>query len=137
MKKILVLFALVLGLGFYAGANAQDQDVLVGTYGNSVGTVTITKATEPNANYDVKISDTSGKCQISIVAATNQVTAEGKNGAVYHPNTIAAVEGATYPNFSLWPEDQTIRLADDALPFGELDPACQAFKDNMVFTRQN
>ena len=136
MKKLLVLFALVLGTAFYVTANAQDQAVLEGTYTNSVGSVTITKATQPNANYDVKISDNSGKCQVSIVAATYQDTAEGKNGAVYHPNSIVAVESATYPKFSLWPEDKTIRLADDALPLNDLDPACQAFKDNMVFTRQ-
>lgn len=134
MKKLFIFAALVMTMGLYATANAQDP--LVGTYTNSAGTLTITKAAEPNANYDVTLADQSGQCKITIVAATNSVTAEGKNGAVFHPNTIAAVEGQTYPNFSLWPEDQTIRLANDALPLNELDPACQAFKDNMVFTRQ-
>lgn len=134
MKKFFVLAALMVTMGLYATANAQD--VLEGTYANKVGTVTIAKATQPNANYDVTIADASGKCQIKIVAATNKVTAEGKNGATFHPNTIVAVENATYPNFSLWPQDQTIQLADDALPFNELDPACQAFKGNMTFTRK-
>ena len=134
MKKLLVLAAFVLSLGLYVNANAQD--VLEGVYANPAGTLTISKAAESNANYDVVIADKSGQCKITIVAATNSVTAEGKNGAVFHPNTIVAVESQTYPNFSLWPEDQTVRLADDALPLNELDPACQAFKDNMVFTRQ-
>lgn len=133
MKKLLVLAALVFAFG---AANANAQEPLEGTYTNSAGTVTITKSQNPAANYDVTIADASGQCKVQIVAATNTVTAEGKNGAVFHPNTIVSVQKETYPNFSLWPEDQTIRLADDALPFNELDPACQAFKGNMVFNRQ-
>lgn len=132
MKKLLVLAAFV----FMAGiANANAQDVIVGTYGNDAGTIKITPG-KAGANYDVAIASKDGKCNVQIQAATNKVTAEGKNGAVFHPNTIVAVESQTFPNFSLWPEDKSIRLADDALPFQELDPACQAFKDNMVFTRQ-
>lgn len=130
MKKLLVLAAMLL-----LASPALADDVLVGKYANNVGTVTISQGKD-GANYDVVIADPSGKCNVQIQAATNKVTAEGKNGAVFHPNTIVAVEGQTYPQFSLWPEDQTIRLADDALPFDQLDPACQAFKGNMVFTRQ-
>ena len=133
MKKLFILAAFVFSLGLHA--NAQAQDVLVGTYSNSAGTLTISQGTD-GANYDVVISDPSGQCKITIQAATNSVTAEGKNGAVFHPNTIVATQSQTFPNFSLWPEDQTVRLADDALPLNELDPACQAFKGNMVFTRQ-
>lgn len=136
MKKFMFLAALAMVMCFSANANSQDALPLVGVYGNDVGTVTIAKAANPNANYDVAIADKSGKCSVTIVAATNNVTADGKNGAVFHPNSIVAVENETYPNFSLWPEDQTIRLSDDALPFDNLDPACQAFKGNMVFTRQ-
>ena len=134
MKKLVALAAFVLSLGAFGYANAQE--VLEGVYSNAAGTLTITKATDSAANYNVVLTDPSGQCKINIVAATNSVTAEGKNGAVFHPNTIVAVESQTYPNFSLWPEDQTVRLADDALPLNELDPACQAFKGNMVFTRQ-
>ena len=111
--------------------------MLAGVYVNDAGTVTIARAPKSqHANYDVTIADKSGKCQVQIVAATREVTAEGKNGAVFHPNTIAAVEGQKLGKFSLWPEDTSIRLADDALPFEELDPACQAFRNNMVFTRK-
>lgn len=132
MKKLLVLAAFVF-LASLSQANAAD--VLVGTYTNDAGTVTIAPGKD-GANYDVSITGKDGKCSVQIQAATNTVTAEGKNGAVFHPNTIVAVESQTYPAFSLWPEDKTIRLADDALPFDNLDPACQAFKGNMVFTRQ-
>lgn len=132
MKKVIFLAAMMLmaNIGL-----AHAQDVLVGKYVNSQGTLTISQGTA-GANYDVSLTDNSGKCNIQIQAATNTVTAEGKNGAVFHPNTIVAVESQTYPNFSLWPEDQTIRLANDALPFQNLDPACQAFKGNLVFNRQ-
>lgn len=135
MKKLFILAAFVLSLGLCVNANAE-QLPLDGTYVNDAGTLTIAKAVQNGANYDVLLTDKSGQCKIMIVASTNNVTAEGKNGAVFHPNTIVAVEGQTYPNFSLWPEDQTVRLAEDALPLNELDPACQAFKNNMVFTRQ-
>lgn len=141
MKKLAALaFMLTLAIASAALAAGKANgdpgaDVLIGKYANDAGTVTITKG-KGGANYDVAIQDKSCKCDVQIQAATNKVTAEGKNGAVFHPNTIAAVESQTYPNFSLWPEDKTIRLADDALPFDKLDPACQAFKGNMVFTRQ-
>ena len=39
-------------------------------------------------------------------------------------------------NFSLWPEDEKIRLAESALPLDTVDPACKVFKDNPVFTRK-
>lgn len=136
MKKLFILAAMVLAGGLCASVQAGELP-LVGTYSNDAGTVTIAPAKKgEKANYDVTIADKTGKCSISIVAATNRVTAQGKNGATFHPNTIAAVEGETYSRFSLWPEDKTIRLADDALPFNDLDPACAAFKDNMVFTRK-
>lgn len=138
MKKLAFAAALLCAIAISGTAFSQEgQDVLAGVYANDAGTVTIAKSTNPNANYDVTIADKSGKCQVRIVAATNTVTADGKNGAVFHPNTIVSVEKETYPSFSLWPEDKTIRLAPDALPFDKLDPACQAFKDNMVFNRQN
>lgn len=135
MKKLFVLAIFMFVASF--GSRVSAQDILVGTYGNDAGAITITNAKNgENANYDVTIADKSGKCNIQIVAATNQVTAEGQDGAVFHPKAIVSVQSETYPNFSLWPEDQTIKLADDALPFDKLDPACQAFKNNMVFTRQ-
>ena len=137
MKKFVVAFAFLFSFALATSAWSQDHDVLTGVYGNDAGTITITKSTSPAANYDVTIADKSGQCQVKIIAATNTVTADGKNGAEFHPNTIVSVEAETYPNFSLWPEDQVIRLAKDALPFDKLDPACQAFKDNMTFTRQN
>ena len=135
MKKLIVMAAALFVAGF--SVNVLAHDVLEGTYANDAGQVVITDAPKgSNANYDVTISDKSGKCQVKISAATNKVTATGKNGAVYNINVIAAVENQTYPNFSLWPEDETIKIAPDALPFDKLDPACQAFKDNLVFTRQ-
>lgn len=139
MKKLFALMVCALAgvLCATVQSRAADPDVLAGVYANDAGTVTIAKAPKgQDANYDVTIADKSGKCQVKIVAATNKVTADGKNGAEFHPNTIVAVEGQTFSKFSLWPEDKTIRLADDALPFNELDPACQAFRDNMVFTRK-
>lgn len=132
MKKLLILAALV----FMANISvAHAQNAVVGNYANKIGTLTVTQGNGEN-NFDVAIADKSGKCSVQIQATTNTVTAEGKNGAVFHPNTILAVDSQTYPNFSLWPEDKTVKLADDALPFQNLDPACQAFKGNMVFTRQ-
>lgn len=132
MKKLLILAALV----FVANISvANAQNAVVGNYANEVGTLVVTQGQGEN-NFNVALSDKSGKCSVQIQATTNTVTAEGKNGAVFHPNTILAVDSQTFPNFSLWPEDQTVKLADDALPFQNLDPACQAFKGNMVFTRQ-
>lgn len=132
MKKLLILAALV----FMANISvAKAENAVVGNYANEVGTLVVTQGEGEN-NFNVAIADKSGKCNVQIQASTNTVTAEGKNGAVFHPNTILAVDSQTYPNFSLWPEDKTVKLADDALPFQNLDPACQAFKGNMVFTRQ-
>lgn len=135
MKKLLALTACVFALSL--SINALAQDVVQGTYANEVGTVVIADAPQgSNANYAVTISDKSGKCVVKISAATNKVTATGKNGAVYNIKTLASVEKADYPNFSLWPEDETIVLAKDALPYEKLDPACQAFRDNLVFNRK-
>lgn len=134
MKKLAFLFVLAL-FGF--AMNASAQSVFLGTYANDAGKMVITSPDKgaPN-NYEVAITDKSGKCDVKIAATTNKVTATGKNGAVYNITTLGTVEGSDYPAFSLWPEDETIKLAPDALPFDKLDPACQAFKDNMTFTRQ-
>ncbi len=136
MKKFVFLAALAMVMCF--GSRAQSQDLpLVGDYTNEAGQVVIAKAPAAEGNYVVAIQSADGKCLVQIEAATNQVTAQGQDtGATFHPNTIVAVDSQTYPAFSLWPEDQTIRLADDALPFDKLDPACQVFKGNMVFTRK-
>lgn len=134
MKKFIILAAFVF-LANVSLANAQGN-ALIGNYANNIGTLTIAQGQGGDNNFDVAIADKSGKCSVKIQAATNTVTAEGKNGAVFHPNTILAVDSQTFPKFSLWPEDKTVKLADDALPFQNLDPACQAFKGNMVFTRQ-
>lgn len=136
MKKFIVFTALALFMSF--GATAQSQDLpLVGDYTNDAGQVVIAKAPAAEGNYVVGIISADGKCQVQIQCATNQVNAQGLDkGANFHPNTIVAVESQKYPAFSLWPEDQTIRLADDALPFDQLDPSCQVFKGNMTFTRK-
>lgn len=135
MKKLIALMAFAFAGSLAASASAQD--VITGTYVNDAGTVVITDpANKAPNNFDVSIQDKSGKCSVKIVATTNKVTATGKNGAVYNIKVIASVEKTDYPNFSLWPEDETINLAPDALPFDKLDPACQAFKNNMTFTRQ-
>lgn len=132
MKKLIILaFVFMANISI-----AHAQNALIGNYANEIGTLTIAQGAGGQNNFDVAIADKSGKCQVQIQTTTNTVTAEGKNGAVFHPNTILAVDTQTYPNFSLWPEDKTVKLADDALPFQNLDPACQAFKGNMVFTRQ-
>lgn len=132
MKKLVAFVAFMACFCIDAAAH----DVLVGTYANDAGTMVIADAPKGgNANYDVTISDKSGKCSVQISAATNRVTATGKNGVVYYVRVLAAVESSDYPDFSLWPEDEIIRLAPDSLPFNKLDPACQAFRDNMTFTR--
>lgn len=132
------MFLAALAMVMCFSVQAQSQDLpLVGDYTNSVGQVVIAKAPAGEGNYVVAVTDNSGKCLVQIVAATNQVTAQGQNtGATFHPNTIVAVENQIYPNFSLWPEDQTIKLNPDALPFEKLDPACQVFKGNLTFTRK-
>lgn len=136
MKKFFFLSALAAFMCF--GANAQSQDLpLVGDYTNDAGQVVIAKAPAAEGNYVVGIISADGKCQVQIECATNQVTAGAVNSEkTFHPNTIVAVESQKFPSFSLWPEDQVIRLADDALPFDQLDPSCQVFKGNMTFTRK-
>lgn len=134
MKKLFAFVAVMITAGFSASAMAHPT--FTGTYTNDVGSVVINAPAQGTNNYTVKITDKSGKCDVSIQASTNVVTATGKNGGVYNINTLAAVESQTYPNFSLWPEDETIKLAPDSLDFSQLAPACQAFKDNMTFTRQ-
>lgn len=143
MKKFLCLAALF-AFGLVGISQAADKASgaynlpLVGEYVNDAGMVVIAPAAKSqNANYDVLIQDNSGKCSLQIVAGTWQTTEQqGAIGPKTHPNAIVTVESKDYPNFALWPEDQTIRLADDALPFDKLDPACQAFKGNMTFTRK-
>lgn len=133
MKKLIILAAFV----FMANISvANAQNALIGNYANEVGTLTIAQGQGGENNFDVAIADKSGKCSVKIQTTTNTVTAEGKNGDVFHPNSVVAVEKQTFPNFSLWPEDKTVKLSEDALPFQNLDPACQAFKGNMTFTRQ-
>lgn len=136
MKKLLAFVAMTFVAGL--AVNAMAQNPLQGTYVNSAGKVVIAdsaKGETPN-NLDVTITDNTGKCMVKIATTTNKVTATGKNGATYQVDALAAVEKADYPNFSLWPEDETIKLAPDALPFDKLDPSCAAFKDNNVFNRQ-
>lgn len=138
MKKILMMAAALMVFGYCANANAAQDLPLVGEYTNDAGFVVIAQAPKSQgANYDIAIEDKSGKCLIEIKAATNKVTEQDQDtGKVFHPNTIATVKDAKFPNFSLWPEDQTIRIADDALPFDQLDPSCSVFKGNLVFTRK-
>lgn len=137
MKKIIFLAAFAMFMCF--GASAKSADLpLVGDYTNDAGQVAIAKAPAAEGNYVVGIISADGKCQVQIECATNKVTAQGDagTGPKFHPNSIVAVESQKFPAFSLWPEDQTIRLSDDALPFDQLDPACQVFKGNMTFTRK-
>lgn len=137
MKKILFATALF-AFAFCASAQAAQELPLVGEYVNDAGYLVIAPAAKgQNANYDVAIVDNSRKCNLQIVAGTYKVTENAKtNGPNMHPNAVVAVESQDFPNFSLWPEDEKIRLADDALPFDKLDPACQVFKNNLVFTRK-
>lgn len=136
MKKFMFLAALAMVMCFSAKAQSEDLP-LVGDYSNAAGQVVIAKAPAAEGNYVVGIISADGKCQVQIECATNKVTAgQTDSGKTFNPNTIVAVESQKFPAFSLWPEDQTIRLADDALPFDQLDPACQVFKGNMTFTRK-
>lgn len=138
MKKLLVAACAVAIMGAYGLAKADQELPLVGQYVNEVGYVVIAPASKSqNANYDIGIMDNSGKCSLQIVAATNKVSEqESPVGKTFHPNSIAAVESEKFPAFSLWPEDDTIRLSPDALPFDKLDPACAVFKDHLVFKRK-
>lgn len=120
-----------------APTDPYDQPV-VGEYVNDAGILVIAPAAAAqNANYDILIQDKSGKCSIQIVSSTWQATEqEGVNGAVTHPRSLATVKSEDFPNFSLWPKDNEVRLSEDALPLDKLDPACAVFKDNLVFTRK-
>lgn len=131
------MLAAILALGMCGTAQSAQQLPLVGEYVNSAGYIVIAPAAKgQNANYDVGMVDTTGKCNIQLVCATNSVKGDATTGQKFRDGAVVSVESQTYPNFSLWPEDQTIRLADDALPWDKLDPACKAFKDNPVFTRK-
>lgn len=138
MKKMLVAVCALMLMGSYAVAKAEPVLPLVGVYVNDAGYVVIAPAAKSqDANYDIGIMDRSGKCSLQIVAGTNKVSEqESPVGKTMHPNAIAAVESQKFPAFSLWPEDETIRLSPDALPFDQLDPACAVFKNNLVFTRK-
>lgn len=143
MKKTLILAAALAAFGFCGAAQAAGPGPydlpLVGEYVNDAGMVVIAPAAKSQgANYDVGIISKDGKCQIQIVAGTNKVSAQSEkmNGAKFNPKAIAAVESEKFPNFSLWPEDETIKLAPDALPFDQLDKSCSVFKNNMTFTRK-
>lgn len=117
---------------------AANYDLpLVGEYVNDAGYLVIAPAANSqNANYDVGLNDKSGNCRLQIVCGTWQ-NSETKTAISKptHPKAIVAVESQKYPNFSAWPEDETIRLSEDAL--SQAGPECQkAFKDNLVFTRK-
>lgn len=137
MKKLLALFVALAGLGLCSTAKAAQELPLVGEYVNDAGYLVIAPAAKgQNANYNVGIVDKTGKCNLQIVCGTwkTSETTSAVSPAT-HPDMIVAVEGQKYPKFSLWPEDQKIRLADDALPL-DAEPACKVFKDNPVFTRK-
>lgn len=144
MKKLLFTAAALCAFGFVGICQAADKTPaaydlpLVGEYVNDAGFLVIAPAAKgQNANYNVGIQDKSGKCSLNIVAGTWQTTEQqGAIGPKTHPNAIATVQGQDFPNFALWPEDEKIRLADDALPLDKLDPACAVFKNNLVFTRK-
>lgn len=142
MKKI--LFAALFAFGMAGVCQAADKTPgsydlpLVGEYVNDAGMIVIAPAAKSqNANYDVLIQDKSGKCNLQIVAGTWQTTEQqGAIGPKTHPKAIVTVESQDFPNFALWPEDETIRLSEQALPLDKLDPACAVFKDNLVFNRK-
>lgn len=138
MKKVLALAAALFAFGIYSNAQAAEPLPLVGEYVNDAGYLVIAPAAkDQNANYNVGIVDKTGKCNLQIVCGTWKTSeTTSATSKATHPNTILAVEGQKYPNFSLWPEDEKIRLADDALPLDTVDPACKVFKDNLVFTRK-
>ena len=142
MKKVLFLAAALCVFGLagmsHAAEKAPANLPLVGEYVNDAGILVIVPAAKgENANYNVGIMDTTGKCNLQIVAGTWKVTEQqGAIGPKTHPNAIVAVESQTYPNFALWPEDEKIRLFEEALPLDKLDPACAVFKNNLVFTRK-
>lgn len=139
MKKVLFLAAALFTFGLFSNAQAAQELPLVGEYVNDAGYLVIAKAANGQAaNYDVGIVDKTGKCNLQIVCGTwkTSETTSAVSKAT-HPNTIVAVESQKYPNFSLWPEDEKIRLSESALPLDTVDPACKVFKDNPVFTRKN
>lgn len=144
MKKLLFMAAALFAFGVCTTAQAADKTPgpydlpLVGEYVNDAGILVIAPAAAgQDANYNVGIMDKSGKCDLQIVAGTWKATEqEGVVGDKTHPNKIVSVKSQDYPNFALWPEDEKIRLAPDALPLDKLDPACAVFKNNLVFTRK-
>lgn len=145
MKKLLFAAAALCAFGFIGTAQAADTKTpgpydlpLVGEYVNDAGFLVIAPAAKgENANYNVGLQDKSGKCSLEIVAGTWQNSEQQSPiSKATHPKAIVAVQSQDYPNFALWPEDEKIRLADDALPLDKLDPACAVFKGNMVFTRK-
>ena len=144
MKKLLFIAAALCAFGFAGVSQAADKTPaaydlpLVGEYVNDAGWLVIAPAAKgENANYNVGLQDKSGKCSLEIVAGTWQVSEQKSPiSRTLHPKAIVAVQSQDYPNFALWPEDEKIRLADDALPLDKLDPACAVFKGNMVFTRK-
>lgn len=124
-------------LAFAARPKPRRSFRWLGEYVNDAGYLVIAPAAKgQNANYNVGIVDKTGKCNLQIVCGTwkTSETTSAVSPAT-HPDMIVAVEGQKYPKFSLWPEDQKIRLADDALPL-DAEPACKVFKDNPVFTRK-
>lgn len=135
MKKFVIAAALTLGL--CGTAYSAEELPIVGEYTNEAGYIVIAPAAKgQHANYDVGMVDKTGKCNIQLVCATNSVTGNTATGQTLNAKALVAVESQTYPNFSVWPEDQTIRLANDALPWDKLDPACKVFQENNVFTRK-
>lgn len=138
MRKYFGITALAFMFCLCGNVWAANYDLpLVGEYVNEAGYLVIAPAANSqNANYDVGLNDNAGTCRLQIVCGTWQ-NSETKTAtsAATHPNAIVAVESQTFPSFSAWPEDETIRLADDAL--AQAGPECQkAFKDHMVFTRK-
>lgn len=138
MRKYFGIAAAAFMFCFCGNVWAANYDLpLVGEYVNDAGYLVIAPAADSQkANYDVGLNDNAGKCRLQIVCATwqNSETKTAISPAT-HPKAIVAVESQKYPKFSAWPEDETIRLAQDALD--QAGPECQkAFKDNLVFTRK-
>lgn len=138
MRKYFGLTIAVFTFCLCGSAWGANYDLpLVGEYVNDAGYLVIAPAADSqNANYDVGLNDNAGTCRLQIVCATwkNSETQTAISPAT-HPNAIVAVESQKYSKFSAWPEDETVRLSEDAL--SEAGPDCQkAFKNNLVFTRK-
>lgn len=129
MKRIFCVTMLALGI-FVSGA-AWGLDALTGVFGNRAGTVTITKKAKNSDTYEIVISDKSGKCKIALTGKTGLNSGNGMTSKI-----ITATETDAFPNFSLWPAGQSMKLGEDALPFDKLAPACGAFRNNGIFNRQ-